>query len=48
MHKPWMILFAAGLTEVIWATAMDYSDGFTIWYYDIIVLVFLAVSTFIG
>ena len=45
MQKPRMILFAAGLTEVIWATAMDYSDGFAIWYYDIIVLVFLAVST---
>ena len=45
MDRAWIVLFVAGLMEVVWATAMDYSDGFTIWYYDIVVLVFLAVST---
>ena len=39
--NPWVILFIAGLFEVVWAVAMDYSDGFTIWYYDIMVAVFL-------
>ncbi len=44
MDKSWIILFVAGIMEVVWATAMDYSDGFTIWYYDIAVFVFLAIS----
>ena len=39
--NPWMVLFIAGLFEVVWAIAMDYSDGFTVWYYDAIVAVFL-------
>lgn len=26
---PWILLFAAGLLEIIWATAMKYSQGFT-------------------
>jgi len=26
---PWIALFIAGLFEVLWATAMKYSDGFT-------------------
>ena len=43
--NPWAVLFIAGLFEVVWAVAMDYSDGFTIWYYDIIVAVFLIGST---
>ena len=43
--SPWTILFIAGLFEVVWAVAMDYSDGFTVWYYDIIVVVFLIGST---
>ena len=43
--NPWAVLFIAGLFEVVWAIAMDYSDGFTIWYYDIIVAVFLIGST---
>ena len=44
MDKAWIILFAAGMMEVVWATAMDYSDGFTIWYFDILVIVFMAIS----
>ena len=43
--NPWTVLFIAGLFEVVWAIAMDYSDGFTIWYYDIVVAVFLIGST---
>ncbi|SCY51929.1 DMT family transporter [Paracoccus tibetensis] len=26
---PWIILLFAGLFEIVWATAMKYSDGFT-------------------
>jgi quaternary ammonium compound-resistance protein SugE len=26
---PWIILLIAGLFEIVWATAMKYSDGFT-------------------
>ena len=26
---PWLLLFAAGLLEIVWATAMKYSAGFT-------------------
>lgn len=26
---PWILLFAAGLLEIVWATAMKYSQGFT-------------------
>lgn len=29
MANPWILLFAAGLFEVIWAAAMKTSDGFT-------------------
>ena len=45
MDKRWTIIIIAGLMEVVWAVAMDYSEGFTIWYYDIVVVVFLAAST---
>ena len=45
MDKGWAIIFVAGLTEIVWAVAMGYSEGFTVWYYDIIVIVFLALST---
>ena len=47
MDRAWTILFIAGIMEVIWATAMDYSEGFTIWYYDIITFLFLAISMFL-
>ncbi len=43
--NPWIVLFIAGIFEIVWAVAMDYSDGFSIWYYDIIVAVFLIGST---
>ena len=39
--NPWAVLFVAGLFEVVWAVAMDYSEGFTVWYYDIVVVLFL-------
>jgi quaternary ammonium compound-resistance protein SugE len=26
---PWLILVAAGLLEIVWATALKQSDGFT-------------------
>ena len=45
MDKGWIIIFFAGLAEVVWAVAMGYSDGFTIWYYDVITVLFLIIST---
>ena len=45
MDKGWMIILIAGLAEVVWAVAMGYSDGFTVWYYDVITVVFLIIST---
>ena len=42
--KAWLILFIAGLMETVWAVAMDYSEGFTVIFYDILVIVFLTVS----
>lgn len=41
---PWIWVFIAGLTEIVWAIAMDYSDGFTKIEYDIIVILFLAIG----
>lgn len=26
---PWLLVFAAGLLEIVWATSMKYSQGFT-------------------
>ena len=45
MDRGWIIILIAGLAEVVWAVAMGYSDGFTIWYYDVITVVFLIIST---
>lgn len=45
MDRRWTIILIAGLMEVVWAVAMDYSEGFTIWYYDVVVVIFLAAST---
>ena len=45
MDKGWMMILIAGLAEVVWAVAMGYSDGFTVWYYDVITVVFLIIST---
>ncbi len=47
MDNGWKIIFVAGIMEVVWATAMGYSDGFTIWYFDVITIVFLAISMFL-
>ena len=38
MDRAWIVLFVAGIMEVIWATAMDYSEGFTVWYFDVMAL----------
>lgn len=45
MDPRWTTIIIAGIFEIVWAVAMDYSDGFTIWYYDVIVVVFLVLST---
>ena len=45
--KAWLILIVAGLLEIVWATAMDYSDEFRNIPYDIIVVVFLALSMYL-
>ena len=47
MERGWIIIFFAGIMEVVWATAMGYSDGFTVWYYDIITVVFLIISMYL-
>ena len=39
--NPWAVLVIAGIFEIVWAVAMDYSDGFTVWYFDAVVVVFL-------
>ena len=44
MDKAWIIIIIAGFFEVVWAVAMGYSEGFTVWYYDITVVVFLVLS----
>ena len=45
MDRGWIIIFFAGLMEVVWAVSIGYSDGFTIWYFDIVTVVFLILST---
>lgn len=45
MDRAWVVLFVAGIMEIVWATALDYSEGFSIWYYDIVVFIFLVIST---
>lgn len=42
--KAWIILIIAGLMETVWAVAMDYSDGFREIVFDVIVVIFLAIS----
>ena len=46
-QKGWAIIAAAGLMEIVWAVSMDCSDGFTIWYFDLITVAALAVSTYL-
>ena len=45
--KGWCILLTAGLTEVVWATAMGLSDGFREIQWTLVTAVFLAVSTWL-
>lgn len=45
MNSSWLYVFIGGLFEVVWAVAMDYSEGFTIWYWDVVVVLFLVLST---
>ena len=45
MERGWLIILIAGIMEVVWAVSMGYSEGFTIWYFDIVTVVFLIIST---
>lgn len=36
--KAWLILFVAGLFEVVWAVSMKASDGFSRWPYTVLTL----------
>ena len=45
--RGWCILLTAGLTEVVWATAMGLSDGFREIQWTLVTAVFLAVSTWL-
>lgn len=47
LDKKWMILIIAGLMEVVWATFMDLSEGFTQIPYVILTAVFLVVSMYL-
>lgn len=47
MNKGWKILLLAGVMEIVWAVALDFSNGFKIWYFDIIVVLFLALSMYL-
>lgn len=41
---PWVILLVAGLFEIIWATAMKYSDGFSRPVPTVVMMVAMAAS----
>jgi quaternary ammonium compound-resistance protein SugE len=43
-HMNWIILFTAGLCEIIWLMALKYSEGFTKLLPAIITVLFLALS----
>ncbi len=43
----WAILLVAGLTEVVWASAMGLSDGFSDLGWTIVTAVFLTISTYL-
>lgn len=45
MDKGWVLILIGGIMEVIWAIAMDYSKGFTVWYFTVITIIFLIIST---
>lgn len=46
-RRGWLILLAAGLTEVVWAVCMGRSEGFTHLGYTAVTLLFLAISTYL-
>lgn len=43
----WIYLLLAGLTEVVWALGLKYSEGFTHIGYSIVTVVFMIVSFFL-
>ncbi len=45
MDKAWILIFIAGMFEIVWAICMDYSEGFTVWYFVIPTIIFLLIST---
>ncbi len=45
-NRGWTVILVAGLLEVVWATAMGYSEGFTILPYTLMTVLFLALSTY--
>ena len=47
VSRGWCILLVAGLTEVVWATAMGLSDGFREWEWTLVTAVFLTISTWL-
>lgn len=47
VSRGWCILLVAGLTEVVWATAMGLSDGFREWGWTLVTAVFLTISTWL-
>jgi quaternary ammonium compound-resistance protein SugE len=42
--NPWLLLIAAGLFEIVWATAMKASNGFTVLMPSIVTLVAMIIS----
>jgi quaternary ammonium compound-resistance protein SugE len=40
----WLLLVAAGLLEIVWATALGYSEGFTRWWPSLLAVVTAALS----
>lgn len=40
----WLVLFAAGILEIVWATTMKLSEGFTVWLPSVVTFVLIIVS----
>jgi quaternary ammonium compound-resistance protein SugE len=40
----WIVLFFGGVAQIGWSIGVDYTEQFTVWYWDIITVVFLAIS----
>lgn len=43
----WIYLFAAGMLEIVWATALKFSEGFSRILYSLLAIVFMLVSFFL-